>query len=434
MRRRDILTALPGAALVASAAAAAAQVPKLTGVNIKITDIKIVRLRVLKELGTLAGFNGPWDVNQVTLGGGSFLEVHTDQGLIGIGSAIDPVQLPRLREGVIGRDPFDVQQIVSDLRDVTYFRRLSARPRAPGKAEDPMAMPLALANGRGGDTSFDRAMCAIEIALWDIIGKACNKPLYKLWGAVRERVTPYASQSRLGDPKSRAELAAQLKADGWKAIKYRAHFPTMKENIRLVEEARKLVGDDFDIMCDANQATNTALTPDPPWGFQRSVDTAKAYHDLNVYWLEEPLGRYDLEGLTELNRRVDVPLAGGEGNRGLNEFRDLAVKGCYDILMPEIMLLGPILFRKIAALAEAMDKRVSPHLAEGRVATVCNMHLVASLPNAEYLEIDHDLPLKAYSNGMSIFENPPVFQKGGYFNVPQGPGLGVTINKDLILA
>jgi len=89
---------------------------------------------------------------------------------------------------------------------------------------------------------------------------------------------------------------------------------------------------------------------------------------------------------------------------------------------------------KIAALAEAMDKRVSPHLAEGRVATVCNMHLVASLPNAEYLEIDHDLPLKAYSNGMSIFENPPVFQKGGYFNVPQGPGLGVTINKDLILA
>ena len=432
MRRRDILTALPGAALLASAAAA--QVPRPVGVSLKVTDIKILRLRVIKELGTLEGFNGPWDINQVTVGGGTVIEVHTDQGLVGIGSSIDPVQLPRLREGVIGRDPFDVQQIISDLRDVTYFRRLASRPGGGGRPADPMAMPLAMAAGRGGDTSFDRAMAAIEIALWDIIGKACDKPLYKLWGAVRERVTPYASQSRLGDPKSRAELAARIKADGWKAIKYRAHFPTMKENIRLVEETRKLVGDDFDIMCDANQATNTYLTPDPPWGFEQALDTARAYHDMKVHWLEEPLGRYDLDGLAELNRRVDVPLAGGEANRGLHEFRDLALKGCFDILMPEVLLLGPILVRKIAALAEAMDKRVSPHLADGRVATVCNMHLVASLPNAEYLEIDHDLPLKAYSNGLAVFEDPPVFQKGGYFNVPQGPGLGVTINRDLILA
>jgi L-alanine-DL-glutamate epimerase-like enolase superfamily enzyme len=80
-----------------------------------------------------------------------------------------------------------------------------------------------------------------------------------------------------------------------------------------------------------------------------------------------------------------------------------------------------------------MNKRVSPHLADGRFGTVCNMHLIASLPNAEYLETDEDLPLHDYQNGFSIFEEPIVLQKGGVFNVPQGPGLGVTVKKDWIV-
>ena len=90
--------------------------------------------------------------------------------------------------------------------------------------------------------------------------------------------------------------------------------------------------------------------------------------------------------------------------------------------------------RKIAALAEAMNKRISPHLAEGRIGTVCNMHLIASLPNAEYLEVEHDLPLREYGYDFGMFEEPLVLQKGGVFNVPQGPGLGITVKKDWIEA
>ncbi len=255
-----------------------------------------------------------------------------------------------------------------------------------------------------------------------------------MWGPVRDTVRPYASQSRLGDPVSRAELAVQLKSEGWKAIKFRAHFADMKDDIALVEETRKRVGDDFDIMCDANQATNWFLTPDVRWDFKRAVRTAKAYKDMNVYWLEEPQSRFDYEHLTELNQMVEMPLAGGEGNIGMREFRDLLVKGCFDIVQPEVLFEGPTEIRKIAAIAESMDKRISPHLADGRVGTICNMHLIASLPNAEYLEIDEDLPLKAYSNGFAVFEDPPVLQKNGAFNMPQGPGLGISINKDMILS
>lgn len=131
---------------------------------------------------------------------------------------------------------------------------------------------------------------------------------------------------------------------------------------------------------------------------------------------------------------AEMPLAGGEGNRGLYEFRDLLDRGCFDIVQPEVLLEGPLEMRKIAALAEAMNKRVMPYLADGRVGAVCNMHLNASLPNASYLEIEHDLPLRDYAYDLGMFEEPIVLQKGGVFNVPQGPWLGVTVKKDWIAA
>jgi L-alanine-DL-glutamate epimerase-like enolase superfamily enzyme len=431
MRRRDLLKSLPVAGL--SALPAVAQVPPSPGGRMRITDIRILRLRVIKDLGTVIGFMGPWDTNRALVGGGSVIEVQTDAGLVGIGPAIDPVQLPGLRAQLIGEDPFNLQMIVANLREVTGMgnarRMAAAHPPLP---PDPTTMPLAAAAGRGGDTSADRAYAAVEIALWDLIGKACNQPLYRLWGPVKDRIVPYASQSRLGTPETRAEFAAKIKADGWRAIKYRAHFETMEEDIQLVEATRKLVGRGMDIMCDANQATNYWLTPTVMWDFQRAVETARAYQALHVYWLEEPCRRFDFDHQAELNRLVEIPIAGGEGNRGLHEFRLLLERGCFDIVQPEILLEGPSEMRKIAAIAESMDKMMVPHLGDGSVGTICNMHLIASLPNSNYLEITHDLPLLDYSNRFAIFEDAPVLTRDGYFNLPQKPGLGVTINRELI--
>lgn len=436
MHRRDLLKALPAAAATALAAPAMAQAPSLTGVRIKITDVKIVRLRVLKNLGPFPGFMGPQDIQQVIVGGGSIIEIHTDQGLVGIGPGIDPVQLPRLRGQLIGQDPFNVQFLVDNMRDATGMgaSRIEAAKNAALIREGDISMPLASALGRGGDTSADRGYAAAEIAMWDIIGKACNQPLYRMWGPTKEVVYPYASQSRLGTPKTRAEFAAKCEAEGWKAIKFRCHFQTMKEDIALVEETRKLVSDSFAIMCDANQATNGPFTPTVTWDFQRAVETARAYQSMHVAYLEEPLRRFDFDHLAELNRLVEMPIAGGEGNRGLHEFRWLLERGCFDIVQPEILLDGPMTLRKVAVLAEAMDKQIMPHLGDGTVGTICNMHIIASIPSPTYLEITHDLPLRDYSQPFVIFEEPPILQKGGYFNMPQKPGLGVTIKKDMILS
>jgi L-alanine-DL-glutamate epimerase-like enolase superfamily enzyme len=381
---------------------------------------------------------GPGDINVIRIGGGSLVEIHTDQGLVGIGPAVDPVQLPALRAELVGQDPFNLQVLVANMRGVTGMGR---RPVPPDSSSADASSPsgghgslsVAEAAGRGGPLSADRAFSAAEIALWDIIGKACNQPLYKLWGPTKDRVPPYASQTRLGTPEERASLAVTLKNEGWHAVKYRSHFHTMKEDIRLVEAARKAVGDDMDIMCDANQATNGFLTPTVIWDFRRAVAAARAYQQLNVYWLEEPLPRYDFDHLAELNRLIEMPIAGGEGNRGLHEFRWLLEKGCFDIVQPEVLLEGPLELRKISVLAESMNKLIVPHVGDGGLATICNLHLVASWPNSPYLEIYHDPPVREYSHGFAIFENPPVLDKAGYFNLPQEPGLGVSINRDLIL-
>ena len=131
--------------------AAAAWVPRLAGVAIKITDIKIVGLRVVKEVGRFQGFLGPDDINSVRIGGGTFIEVHTDQGLTGIGPAIDLVQLPTLKAALIGKDPFDLQFLMANLREVagmTAARRASAAP----ENALPAGLSVAELAGRGGET------------------------------------------------------------------------------------------------------------------------------------------------------------------------------------------------------------------------------------------------------------------------------------------
>ena len=387
--RRNFLRMLP----------ALAAVPKLHGARIKITDVRIVPLKMTKDLGSYPDWLG--NPRPIRIGGGAFVEIQSDQGLTGIGPDMDAALLPAVKNLLIGADPFDV-----DLHSERLY---------------------------GIQGAGYRGTAGVEIALWDLIGKAANQPLYKLWGGGRDRVAPYASMLRLSTPEERADIAVKLKAQGWQAIKYRCSFPTMKEDIRLVETVRKAVGDQWGIMCDANKATlHYASQKGVPWDLTRAIQTAKEYQRMNVYWLEEPLPRYDFDGLAELNRQIEMKLAGGEGNRGIHEFRTLLEKGCFDIVQPEVMLEGPTHLRKIAVIAESMNKFCIPHVGDSRLGTVCDLHLVASWPNAPYLEIFNDVPIGNYEYPFEIFENPLRLDKDGFFNLPQGPGLGMTIKKEFL--
>ena len=372
--------------------------------RLKITDIRVVTLRIVEEHGSLEPAWNPGGKMGFRTGGGAFVEIHTDQGLVGIGPGTEPALLPAAKAQLVGKDPFDMEPHAAALR--YYVRGLPYR----------------------GSTGID-------IALWDLIGKACGQPLYKLWGGGVDRVPAYASMVRLSTPEERADLAARLADEGWKAIKLRIHHATLKEDIRTVEKVREAVGDRMEIMADGNQAQSSGnWQPGVQWDYRRAAETARELQRLGCYWLEEPLPRYAFRDLARLNGEVELPIAGGENNIGLHEFVQMIEGNVYDILQPECMAMGGVTaLRKIGVLAEAFGKQVAPHHGGGNLGTVAHLHLIASWPHAHYLELLHDPPVGHYRHGFSIFREPPLVDEDGYVTVPQGPGLGVEIDPDLIV-
>jgi L-alanine-DL-glutamate epimerase-like enolase superfamily enzyme len=368
----------------------------------KITDLRLVQLRVVKQIGSLEPAWALGTRMNYAIGGGSFLEVHTDQGLVGIGPDVDPSALPGLKRAFVGQDPFDTERF--------------------------------LALNRGYVGSGPQRNQAVDVALWDLIGKACNQPIYKLLGAAKESVPCYAAMAQRSTPEERARMAVQLADDGWKAIKLRLRFPTMKEDIAVVEAVRKAIGNRMEILTDANQATHTPSFLSPiRWDLARAEMTARELERLECYYLEEPLAMYAFDDLAELCRRVTIPIAGGETNRGYHEFLWMLQKGTYDIIQPEVLFSGGITgCRKVAALAEAYNKSVIPHNGGGRIGTIAHLHLVASWANSPYMELLHDPPIGDHRHNWAIFKNPPVVVNGEV-RMPQGPGLGVEIDPDLIL-
>jgi D-galactarolactone cycloisomerase len=391
MLRRNFLKTIPAVAMMQAVKAA----PRL-----KITDVRLIPLKVLRETGSMEAAWNPGVSTVRRVGGGTYLEIHTDQGLIGIGPAMDAAVLANTKAQLIGKDPFDIERMAGPLR---YYV--------------------------GG-----RAVSSIEIALWDLVGKASQQPVYKLWGAQKDRVLAYASMIQLSTPEERARMALELKSEGWKAIKLRLHYQTLREDINLVAAVRKAVGDDMEIMTDANQAQSaTGWQPGIIWDFRRAVETARELEKLNVYWLEEPLRRYDFDGLAELNRLVEIPIVGGENNIGVHEYRIMLEKGVFDILQPDIMVADGVTgFREIASLASAYKKRVVPHHGGGNLGTIAQLHCIASWPHAPWIEILHDPPIAAYTHGFALMEGAPLVDKDGYMNLPQDPGWGVSINKAML--
>jgi len=336
--------------------------------------------------------------------GGAIVKISTDEGITGIGtpgynaaSVLESWVKPQL----IGKDPFAVEQHAQVLR---------------------------MAGGCWG----------VEIALWDIIGKACGQPIYKLWGGYTDRVPAYASFIEVRSPEQRAEDAVRVRDQGYRAVKLRIHNWSVKEDVAQVEAVRKAVGNSLTLLVDANQAQQPGTpqpAPSPIWSEQRALQTARELERLGVYWLEEPLDRYNLDGLTRLCAAVDMYIAGGENNRGLHEFRWLIERNCYDILQPEALVTEGIgQLRKVAALAEMHHKLVAPHHGGGGVGLAAHLHLCAAIPNASYLEVFNDPPCMTSDIFQWYLTEPLTIDQDGFVAVPQKPGLGVELDEAKIAA
>jgi L-alanine-DL-glutamate epimerase-like enolase superfamily enzyme len=366
----------------------------------KIRDIKLHTLPDIPLSQPLAPAwspGGSW-----TAVNPSFVEVQTDEGITGYGPPVDEkLLLTAIAPYLMGNDPFAWE------RNILVLRKA----------------------GSGW---------ALEIALWDIIGKACGQPLYKLWGGYSDRVRAYASTMEVRRPEQRAEDVLRFYDDGWRAVKLRIHDWEMADDIRYVEKVREAVGDRMEIMVDANQAQLPGTVqpePGPVWDRQRALDTARELQRLDVRWLEEPLDRYDWDGLSRLCEAVEIPIAGGENNHGLHEFRWMIERNVYDIIQPECHKSeGISQIRKIAALAEMHRKPVVPHHGGDGLGFLAHLHLCAAIPNSRYVEIFHEPPGYPAQVFQTILAEPLLPDSNGDILVPQGPGLGIEPHPDLLAA
>jgi L-alanine-DL-glutamate epimerase-like enolase superfamily enzyme len=261
------------------------------------------------------------------------------------------------------------------------------------------------------------------------VGKAVGLPLYRLWGSKQDKIRVYASTVHHGrTPAERAEDCLAYLERGYRAVKLRLSAPTVAEDIALVEACRSAVGDRMAIMVDANQAGKTPGTNQPGvcWDLSRAQETARLLAELDVAYLEEPLSYQLLAEGTTLREHAQVPIAGGEGKRGIRAFGALLQAGIYDVLQPDPIVGGtPTDMLKIRAMAEGSDTPVIYHHGKSGLGFMIGLHLSTAFGDSPWLEYMDDGPFWQPKGFQVGFRETVPIDADGYVHCPQAPGLGI---------
>ena len=272
------------------------------------------------------------------------------------------------------------------------------------------------------------AVAGLDIALWDLKGKAFGVPIHKLLGGkVRNKVRMYASSMRRDlTPVEEGRRAASFVDAGYTTYKLHSAVPGAIDDpadhtVETVREVRSAVGDDVDILVDVNGA----------YSVHHSIEIGKALEDLGVFHFEEPRPHYDLDGLAAVADALDIPIASGEMIYTHTEYRDLILRGRVDILQPDIVKVpGFTELQKIAALASAFGKPITVHNTQPIISTVAHLHFCGAFPGVPYAQ-EYNIEPISIRDEWPVLKSPLVV-KDGYLEVQDGPGLGVELDEDVV--
>ena len=362
----------------------------------RITDIVVARYRYPLD----PPFRAAWDPIPRVHQDAEIVSVHTDDGVVGHASGDFLPDAAVLKRHLVGLDPMRTE-VVRQVCETTDFHR--ARP------------------------------WVLECAVWDVVGKAVGLPVWKLLGGRNESLLAYASSGELMAPEERVRRVLALRDLGVKAIKIRFHHADWRDDLAVLESVRDAVGPSMELMVDANQGWRMEGDTSPRWDVPTAIQVARQLELLSVYWLEEPLDTWNVDGWAALRARTDLRLAGGEMVRSLHEARDLVLRGGIDVLQPDVVLTGGIGgCRRIAALAELCGRSWSPHTWSNGYGLVCNLHAALGFSNVPYVEVPFDDPAWLPTRRDWLLPAPVLVADDGTIRPPDGPGLGVEPDFDAL--
>ncbi|GIX45997.1 MAG: mandelate racemase [Candidatus Tectimicrobiota bacterium] len=262
------------------------------------------------------------------------------------------------------------------------------------------------------------AIGAVDVALWDIAGKAAGLPIHRLLGTCRDRVPAYASSAWLPSPEAYAEEAQHFRSLGWTAYKIHPHG-TPQDDVRICQAVRRAVGDDMVLMLDSMWA----------YGYADAVRVGRAIEALNFFWYEDPLAEEDIYNYVKLRQKLDIPIMATEYAPGrLYGMAQWIQQMATDILRGDVAVSGGITpLVKIAHLAEAFGLKCEIHHGGNSLNNVANLHVTMAIPNCDYYEV---FPAHG-ANKFGLVEDIEVDAQGLVY-APQKPGLGYEIDWELV--
>ena len=332
------------------------------------------------------------------------IEVITDNGITGLGETYAGVYAPEmikpaiefLKPFVIGKDVLDIDQIHHKLSQIPFL-------------------------GRNG--FLLSVSSAINIALWDILGKLSNQPVWKLLTKKsRKKVRLYASSgSSVFTPQEIISDVQKISEDGYTAYKMRVGYQNWSDDLSRVEAAfKKLNG--ADLMIDAIMGTL-----DPPWDTETAISKSFELDQFKPFWLEEPLHPNNLEGLKKMHGVSPIPIATGEALTGKFEFNQYLDSGALDYIQPDVTHSGGIsAVVDIVQHAQKNKIKTALHVWGGAVAIAANAHLAIACEQIDILE----MPMMQLDITKDMFL-VPLNICDGYLNAPEEPGLGVRLTDEM---
>jgi L-alanine-DL-glutamate epimerase-like enolase superfamily enzyme len=273
----------------------------------------------------------------------------------------------------------------------------------------------------------------LEIAVWDLLGRARGEPLWRLLGGTDDRIGAYASSGELVPADERVRRCVALRDAGIAAVKLRLDSTDWAAAVPEIAAVRDAVGKELEIMVDANQGWRMPGDLTRRWSLRDARDFSRELEQLDVYWLEEPLPTNDVGAYAELRRGTTVRIAAGEMVRTEAEARELVVRGGVDVVQTDVVLSGGIAgARRVAALAESEGLVWSPHTWSNGYGLLANLHAALAFSTCPYLEVPYDPPAWSAARRDWLLPVTVEIDGDGTIGPPDGPGLGVVPDFDVL--